>query len=151
MLELPSWITYCFFFIEFFVSFSFLIFYAKFKLNRRNLAELNEYPEVTFVIPAYNCAHIIEETIKSIKNLDYQQDKIRIFIVDDASTDRTLDVSAELAKKYAGLRVFTKKHGGKAATLNAGIKKADTEFVCVLDSDTLLKEDVLKKSSLYFL
>lgn len=150
MLELPSWITYCFFFIEFFVSFSFLVFYAKFKLRNKALAELKSFPEITFIIPAYNCGHIIGDTIRSIKSLDYEQDKINIFIIDDASTDNTLDVSAELAKRYSGIKVFTKKHSGKAATLNAGIKKASTEFVCILDSDTILNQDVLKKAMIAF-
>lgn len=146
MSELPSWITYCIFFIEFFVAFSFLIFYAKFKLKRNAPVIPGNLPEVTFVIPAYNCSNILERTVQSITHLDYPQNKIKIIIVDDASSDDTLKIAANLSKNYSGIQVFTKKHGGKAAALNSGIKKASTEFVCVLDSDTLLKSDVLKKA-----
>jgi cellulose synthase/poly-beta-1,6-N-acetylglucosamine synthase-like glycosyltransferase len=150
MFEIPLWIIYCIFFLEFFVSFSFLALYVRAKLKSSEILPIKNFPEVTFVIPAYNCSNILNHTVDSIKQLDYPPNKIDILIVNDASTDNTLEVAKKLAKKYSRIIVLTKKHGGKADSVNFGIKKSKTKLICVLDSDTLLKEDILKKAILLF-
>jgi len=144
MWQLPPFVIYCIFFLDFFVAFFFLIIFikAKFRVNEHKAKEF----EITFIIPAFNCEKIIEKTIESIKKARYNQNKIKIIIVNDGSTDNTLNVISKLAEKYKGIKVFSKKNSGKADSLNFGIKKAGTELVAVLDADTLLREDLIEKT-----
>ena len=144
MWQIPPLVLYIIFFIDFFIAFFFLI--AFIKIRPDNKVKKEEDFELTFVIPAFNCEKIIEKTIDSIKKARYNQDKIKIIIVNDSSTDNTLYVMNKIAKKYKGITIFTKKHGGKANSLNFGLKKAGTELVAVLDADTLIKEDLLEKA-----
>ncbi|MDO8460457.1 MAG: glycosyltransferase family 2 protein [Nanoarchaeota archaeon] len=143
MWEVPPITVYFVFFIEFLIAFFLLIFYISQK--KQSTQKSKDY-EITFIIPSYNCEEILQKTVSSIKNTKYPQDKIQIIIVNDGSTDNTLAVAKKLEKQYARIEVINKKNTGKADSLNAGIKQAKTELIAVLDSDTLLKEDMLEKA-----
>ena len=148
MWQIPSAVIYVLFFIDFFVlSFYLAIFLG---IKRKKDSGTKEFRDVTFVVPAYNREKELEITVDSIKNSDYPQERIKIIIVDDGSQDRTLEVARKLAKKYSRIKVLTKKNGGKADALNYGIKQVDTALFAVLDADTILQRDLLKKSISYF-
>ncbi|MBI2451998.1 glycosyltransferase family 2 protein [Candidatus Pacearchaeota archaeon] len=144
MADITLSIIYTIFFIEFAIAFFFLIFYIKQRSLPTNIKLA--YHKITFVIPAYNCANVLEKTIRSIKNAKYDKEKINIIVVNDGSTDNTLKVAKSLEKKYSRVQVFNKTNGGKAEAVNFGIKKVKTPFLVVLDSDTLIKQDLLEKS-----
>jgi len=146
MWQIPNWLTYCIFFIDFFVAFFFLSVFIIFKFKEEEKPKAYEKLEMTFVLPAYNESKTIAKSIESIKHLNYPKEKIKIIIVDDSSTDNTLEIARKLAKKYSGIEVYTKPNSGKADTVNFGIKKSKTELVVVLDTDTILKKDILEKS-----
>ena len=61
-------------------------------------------PEVSVIIPAYNRAHLIESTIKSVLNQTYRN--YEILVIDDGSTDNTKQV----LKKFKQLTIFTHPH-----------------------------------------
>jgi len=149
--SIPLWVIYSIFFLEFFIASFFVFSFIQSKFSKKILLGKPEF-DITFVIPAYNKESLLEGCVKSIKNLDYAQNRIKIFIVDDKSTDNTLEVARKLEKKYSGISVFAKpKNTGKADTLNFGIKRASTEIVAVLDADTLPQGDILQKSLPKFL
>ncbi len=88
---------------------------------------------VSFVVPCYNRAHTIFDTISSIQenvNIPYE-----VLIVDDASTDGT----AEILRKHSfkdNVRIFFKSFNqGQNAARNFGIKNAKFDVVTILDSD----------------
>jgi len=145
MFQIPIWVMYAVFCIEFLIAFFFLSVFIKVKLMKKEDLGKVDY-NVTFVLPAYNHSALLENSIKSIKSLDYQQEKIKIIIVDDGSTDDTVTVMKKLAKKYEGISFFTKKHGGKSAAVNYGLERANTELIVVLDADTVLEKDILTKA-----
>ena len=82
-------------------------------------------PRVAIVVPAWNEGAVIGESIDRLMALDYPPERLRVYVVDDASTDNTPDVILEKAAIYSG-RVFhlrREKGGeGKAHTLNFGIR-----------------------------
>ena len=149
MWQVPIGFIYCIFFIDLATAFFFLVAFLKSRFGIEKFFEAKNY-EVTFVLPAYNLGNLLERTIKSLRNSDYPKEKIRIIIVDDASQDNTFEIAKQLSKKYSGVEAYTKKHGGKAEAVNFGIKKAKTEFIVVLDADTLVKKDLLKKAMARF-
>jgi biofilm PGA synthesis N-glycosyltransferase PgaC len=128
-----------------FITFFFLLIFINFR-NRKE-GKTAEPQNATFVIPAFNAADCIERTIDSIFNLDYPQDKIRIIVVNDGSTDNTLNVLKRMAKKHSNLRILSKKNEGKAVALNYGIKQVKTPITVILDADTLPERDLLRKAA----
>jgi cellulose synthase/poly-beta-1,6-N-acetylglucosamine synthase-like glycosyltransferase len=145
MFEIPSFIIYVIFFLDFFIAFFFLTLFIKAKMAERQNSSYR--PEITFVLPAYNIENVLGKAVDSIKKVRYPQNKIKIIIVNDGSKDKTLEVARGLAKKYENILVLDKKNQGvKAYPVNFGIRHANTELVAVLDGDTLLKEDMLEKA-----
>lgn len=89
-------------------------------------------PQLSVVIPTWNRAHIVCEAIQSA--LDQRTGEVEVIVVDDCSTDATV----ELVKKTFGSSVQVLqqlKRGGPGAARNAGALLACGEFVGFLDSD----------------
>ncbi|NJN90071.1 MAG: glycosyltransferase [Leptolyngbyaceae cyanobacterium SL_5_14] len=89
-------------------------------------------PRVSVVIPAYNCAEYIAETIESVLNQTYHD--YEIIVVDDGSTDAT----REVVKGYGDRLQYTyQQNQGAAAARNRGIRLARGELIAFLDGDDL--------------
>jgi len=145
MWELPVWVIYVVFFMSFVIAAFFFLIYIEKKLEKKE-AKKPFYADVTFVLPCYNVADVLESSVASIRNSNYPQERIKIILVNDGSKDNTLEVANKLAKKYKNIEVVSKKNEGrKAAALNFGLKRAKTELVAVLDADTILERNLLKE------
>lgn len=140
-------IFYLMIFISLFISMFFLVTFFGFK--RKGEEKLKRTPRITFVMPAYNVADYLEKSVNSIMKLDYPRNKIQVIIVDDGSTDDTLGIAKTLSKRYKNVRVLHKKNEGKATALNYGIRNVKTELTALLDADTVLQQDILKKAVPY--
>lgn len=112
-------------------------------LKNKERKIIKNYPFVSILIPAYNEEKNIAKTIRSILNLDYPKEKLKIIVINDGSSDNT----KEIASKFKDVLVIDNKHKGigKASALNQGLKFADTELFAVLDSDSEVSRDSLKK------
>lgn len=123
------------------------------------------YPGISVVVPAYNEAATIVESIQSLLSLNYPE--VEIVVVNDGSTDDTLeklvgqfdlerieadvpvDIPAEAIRDvyrsttYEDLLVVDKENGGKSDALNAGIWLTDMPLFCAVDSDTIIDRDGL--------
>lgn len=103
---------------------------------------------VSVIIPTYNREKTICRAIDSVLNQSYKN--LEIIIIDDGSTDNTL----EKLKKYgSSIRVLNQCHKGANAARNKGIKEAKGEYIAFLDSDdewlsdkTNIQMDYLEKS-----
>lgn len=87
-------------------------------------------PLVSVVIPVYNRADIIKDTIGNVLEQTYKN--IELIIVDDGSTDATFEILDKL--KGERVRFFRQDHLGANAARNLGIEKAKGEYVALLDS-----------------
>ena len=100
-----------------------------------------DFPSISVVMPVYNEENKIATALSSIRNQDYPQDKIEIVLVDDDSTDRTL----EIARKFNVVYCRNGKHDYDAGK-SIGIKTSKNEYVLFLDADNFLpSKDWLKK------
>ena len=101
-------------------------------------------PRVAILIPAWNEAAVVGRTIDTLLGLEYPADRLRVYVIDDASTDATPDVVRAKAREHAG-RVFhlRREHGGegKAHTLNHGLRVINAEdwyeAVLIIDADVI--------------
>jgi cellulose synthase/poly-beta-1,6-N-acetylglucosamine synthase-like glycosyltransferase len=109
------------------------------------------FPRTAILVPAWNEDLVIGASIDRLMMLEYPRDSLRIFVVDDASTDSTPQVVQAKAAEYPG-NVFhlrrDKGGEGKAATLNhgLGIILADDwmQAVLIMDADVIYVADSLR-------
>ncbi len=109
-------------------------------------------PRIAVLVPAWNEAAVIGATINRFMSLEYPADRLRVYVVDDASTDATPQVVQEWVAKYPGAVFHLRRDKGgegKAHTLNHGldIVLADdwAEAVLITDADVIYRPDALRK------
>ncbi|HIE34257.1 MAG TPA: glycosyltransferase family 2 protein [Candidatus Altiarchaeales archaeon] len=133
------------------ITYFFMVMTLTFLKNRNSLydnAFFVDSPMVSIVVPAFNEEEGIEETIKSLLSIDYEN--LEIIVVNDGSTDRTMEIVEKHAIDSRIVLINNEKNIGKAASLNKGIEKAKGEFVACVDADTTLSKNVIKKTLPYF-
>jgi peptidoglycan-N-acetylglucosamine deacetylase len=109
--------------------------------ERQHSGETYE-PFVSIIVPAFNEEFVIEATIRSLLNSDY--DNVEIIVVDDGSKDRTSDVVREQFGDQPLVRLLTVPNAGKAAALNIGLRHAKGDIIVALDADTQFPADTIR-------
>lgn len=97
--------------------------------TKKNLVK-NKLPLVTIITPAYNRSDLIEETIKSVLNQDYPN--LEYIIINDGSTDKTLDVINKYKDK---IKIINQDNIGETKTVNKGINLANGDIIGIVNSD----------------
>ena len=109
------------------------------------------FPSVTIAVPAFNEQRTIAATLKSLLELDYPVEKLRIIVIDDGSTDSTLALAEKFALHAPNLTLIAqKKNAGKAASLNHALADCRTELFGALDADSFVDHASLKKMVGFF-
>lgn len=97
--------------------------------------------KVSVIIPAYNVAPYIENTIKSVIKQTF--DDFEVIAVDDGSKDNTGEICDQLCSIYSKLRVIHQENGGVSAARRHGLEKSKGEWIMFLDGDDILPSDSL--------
>lgn len=97
---------------------------------------------VSVIIPVYNSAAFISKTVESVLQQTYSN--YQIVIVNDGSTDNTVDVIAKKFGNNLNIKVITTPNGGVSKARNIGIEYAEGEYLCFLDSDDKLEPTFLE-------
>ena len=124
-------------------------------------------PSISVLAPAFNEERNIVNNVKSLLNLHYPE--VELIVINDGSKDTTIEtlianfslerseveprahLSTEpvrgiySSRDFPNLTVIDKVNGGKADSLNAGINLAGNDYICTIDSDSLLEHDALLK------
>ncbi len=130
-------------------------------------------PPIAVLVPAYNEASGIGDSVRSLLALDYPQ--LEVVVINDGSADETLQRLIEVfdlravrrptppflahrpvrgvyaPRSQLRLLVIDKENGGKADSLNAGINFAACPLVCSVDADSILEQDALAKAVMPFI
>ncbi len=130
-------------------------------------------PPLTLLVPAYNEEVTIGSSLLSFLTLEYPQ--LEIVVVNDGSSDRTMEVlrsefdlyevppafpvfvptqpvrAYHRSRRHARLLVIDKANGGKADSLNAAMNAARHPFVVAVDADTVIEPDALVRLARPFL
>ena len=104
-----------------------------------------EIGKVSIILPSYNYAWSINEAIDSVINQDYKN--WELIIVDDGSSDDSVEVIEEYVKKYPdNIKLFfheSRVNKGLAETYKLGLSKCDGEFVAFIEADDIWHLDYL--------
>ncbi|WP_428225733.1 glycosyltransferase family 2 protein [Flavobacterium sp.] len=100
--------------------------------------------KVSIIIPCYNQASFLEETLKCILSQDYAN--WECILINDGSTDNTEEIILRWTEKDSRFCYFSIPNGGVSVARNYGIEKANGIFIQFLDADDLLASDKLSKS-----
>lgn len=105
-------------------------------------------PLITVVVPAYNAAVTLARTLASVQAQTYSH--LEILVVDDGSTDATVDVARAAQDTDPRIRVLRQANAGVAAARNTGIHAASGEYVAPIDADDLWHPTKLQKQLAVF-
>jgi cellulose synthase/poly-beta-1,6-N-acetylglucosamine synthase-like glycosyltransferase len=114
------------------------------KLQQKNEVLVGFQPSVSIIMPAFNEANVINESLQSLLQLNYKN--YEIIVVDDGSTDSTTEIVRHFLETYSGetaVRIISQSNAGKANALNTGLIHANSEFVLCVDADTKLNPECL--------
>jgi GT2 family glycosyltransferase len=102
-------------------------------------------PLISINLLTYNGQKYIQACLNAVFQQTYP--RIKILIIDNASTDGTVEILKELKIKNQELRIiFNRQNLGFAAGHNQGIKESKGEFICCLNQDVVLDKDFIKKA-----
>jgi len=112
--------------------------------KRPRVLEGHTYPPVTILVAAFNEASSIASSLRSIFLQDYAG-SIHIIVINDGSTDNTLQVVTELLSEHSNLKVIDlQNNGGKAVALNQGLLQCKTDIVITIDADSYILKDGIR-------
>lgn len=106
-------------------------------------ADTNHDPIVSVVIPAFNAARTIQETLLSVSQQNYRA--LDIIVVDDGSTDETAALVRDHLRADPRGRLVQKPNGGIASARNEGIRASRGAFVAFIDADDLWHPTKIRK------
>jgi cellulose synthase/poly-beta-1,6-N-acetylglucosamine synthase-like glycosyltransferase len=101
-------------------------------------------PPVSVIVPCYNEEKNIGECLDSLFNAAYPMEKLQVIVVDDGSTDNTMEILKGF-KKHENFRIVKGKHKGKSEALNLGVKAAKHDFILTIDADTVIERTSIQK------
>lgn len=111
--------------------------------RRGNRTLLSEWPTVSIIVPAYNEATVIENCVRSIQLTAY--DRYDVVLVDDGSTDNTLELMRSLAASDPRITVLSQQNAGKGAALNRGLRHSTGEILMFVDADGIFSRSTVKR------
>lgn len=98
--------------------------------------------KVSIIVPVYNAYNSIDRCIKSIINQTYKN--IELILINDGSTDKSIDKLKKYEKKYKFIKVIDKENEGVAKTRNLGIKKSTGKYIMFIDNDDYVDNDYVE-------
>jgi cellulose synthase/poly-beta-1,6-N-acetylglucosamine synthase-like glycosyltransferase/spore germination protein YaaH/peptidoglycan/xylan/chitin deacetylase (PgdA/CDA1 family) len=117
--------------------------------GRRRTYSADFQPSVAVVVPAFNEEKVIVQTVTSLLASDHPT-HFEIVVVDDGSTDRTVERVREAFAAEPRVQLLTKGNGGKAVALNYGVAHTTADIVVALDADTVFARDTISKLVRHF-
>lgn len=99
--------------------------------------------KISIIIPVYNASHYLRECLDSILSQDYA-DPYEIILVNDGSTDDSLQICQDYEKKYSCIIVLTGKNGGVSAARNKALDVVRGEWLAFVDADDKMLPEALQ-------
>jgi cellulose synthase/poly-beta-1,6-N-acetylglucosamine synthase-like glycosyltransferase len=109
-------------------------------------------PTVSIIVPVKDEEKVVGRLLDAFLRVDYPPEKMEIIVVEDGSTDKTVQVCMEYVERYPGRVKLVRKptSNGKPSALNFGLKHVRGEVVGVFDADSVPEPDILKRVAAYF-
>ena len=97
---------------------------------------------ISVIVPIYNTEKYLVECVESLRKQTYSN--IEIILVDDGSTDASIEICDEFAEKDSRVKVFHKKNEGVAVARNFGIQQSNGQYVVIVDSDDVAVDRMIE-------
>ena len=97
--------------------------------------------KVSVIVPVYNVEKYLKDCLDSVVNQTLED--IEIICVNDGSTDNSLAILEDYAKKDSRIKIINQKNKGLSGARNTGMKYVQGEYILFLDSDDWLNDDAL--------
>ncbi len=108
-------------------------------------------PDICFVIPSYNEEKVIVEKLENTLKLDYPEDKIKIVVISDSSTDSTDAIVKKFTRKYSNVNLLRQvPRQGRTAAINLAARHYKAEIFVYSDANVILACDALKQIAANF-
>lgn len=95
---------------------------------------------ISIIIPVFNAEQFVRDCLKSVLNQTYRN--IQVIVVNDGSTDGSLQICENVAACSEKVHVITQKNQGVSSARNAGLRAADGQYVIFVDSDDCVESDM---------
>lgn len=102
----------------------------------------NDQNLISVIVPVYNVEDYLEECINSILSQTYTN--LEILIVNDGSTDNSLEILQKFSQKDSRISVFTKENGGLSSARNYAIDRANGKYFTFIDSDDYIDNNYIE-------
>jgi len=102
---------------------------------------MSQSPLCSVVVPAFNVERFLQDTIHSVVKQSHPD--WELLVVDDGSTDRTLEVAKTI--QHPRVRLFTQANGGSSVARNKGLRESRGQYVVFLDADDRLRPTALAR------
>lgn len=99
--------------------------------------------KLSIIVPVYNVENYLRKCINSLLTQDIDKNDYEIIIVNDGSTDGSLDIANELVSKSDNIRVVSQNNKGLSGARNTGINNAKGDYIWFVDSDDFVKQNCL--------
>lgn len=102
---------------------------------------------LSIIVPVYNVEHYIDKCLKSIIDQSLSKNEFEVIIVDDKSTDNSIDICRSYCKQYTNFCLIELKKntpGGAGIPSNIGIKYARGKYIGFVDSDDYIEPNMFK-------
>lgn len=107
--------------------------------------------DVSIIVPVYNVEKYLRDCVDSLVNQTIDKSKMEILLINDGSTDSSLEICREYESQYPNLvKVFSKENEGLSATRNFGIKHAQGKYLMYIDSDDYFSLETVKNVTEFF-
>lgn len=98
--------------------------------------------KISVIVPVYNMERYLEKCVDSILNSTYTE--MECILVNDGSKDNSAKICDAYAEKDARVKVIHKENGGLTSARRAGFEQATGEYICFVDSDDYIAENMLE-------
>lgn len=99
--------------------------------------------KISVIIAAYNAEKYLSETLDSIFLQTMNRSEYEVIVINDGSSDTTLDILNSYKQKYSNLIIINKENGGPSSARNSGLDVAQGEYIFFFDADDILEGDAL--------
>ena len=104
----------------------------------------NDTPKLSIVVPVYNVAPYLDETLDSAENQTLKH--IEIICINDGSTDNSLEILESHAAKNKRIKIINQENKGASEARNVGLRAATGKYIYFLDSDDVMAPYAMEKS-----
>ena len=98
-------------------------------------------PMISIIIPVFNAEAYLYRCLKSIQ--EQTNKNFEVIIIDDGSTDQSINICQEFTEKDNRFKVYQKENGGVSSARNMGLNHAIGDFIFFADADDWISPDFL--------